>query len=404
MEEIKTKEDLYEALVKKAPIDKNEFEVKYNEFKKKSTEWAEMDAIKSEEIEKTALGQLHSYYIKVIESTASRFQGYLLGIIGDKDFGASNMYKKAKELWEENKDTAMNVGVEHTAKSSGKTYYIKCDVDGNPLYPVGYGGKAGKPIDLIKDKSKELLLLAKKIDGENPDTDFRKTVLTLEFDKFNIDKPFFQDIEFLANIDSNRTTENMYILRQASATEFVVKDKKIIDMNELITKYFSENKVKLNELDSWHEQNANNFDRLAFIKGFSSSINLSAPFSNILNITDLDSGTSITCFVDRDIPMNFPENIPGVIAFGRTRPKKDDPSVIQISAYGVFASGNFMNTVEKPDEEKIKEKTEVKKSFEGVEIKEKIKTEKKGDIPEKKKDIPVEEPKKEEKSESEEDW
>lgn len=294
-------------------INEKEIEQQYQE----AVEFMKSKGVNKDQVESAALSRLMSYFKRILHSPSRTFEGIIYGIDRETDYGAQKQYDESIEMWSVDKDKAI---------ADGYT-----DPEGNPLYHGTRKPKAGeKPrkIDLEKDRGKPIYLVAKCVEGEQ-DSDFRRAILTLKSDKFHLNLPLNKLIKFKA-IKGTKSNAELYVLSQAQITEFQVIDDKEIPLADIAKKYMKENICKnLKELPEWHKKREDDPNRQVIIKGNVVNIRITGEnsSSNLLTIDAPELNVDdkpITCWVPKEIVIDFNEDAQDIIIVGKTGIKEED--------------------------------------------------------------------------------
>lgn len=153
----------------------------------------------------------------------------------------------------------------------------------------------------------------------------------------------FKPVRFRARSFEEQT--DVFKLGSSSVTEFVVDETieplKNINVPDMITKFFP--LVEISKLKEFHEQNVNNYDTYAVIKGTVMTITPMKSGNCIVTILDNKSiETSVnpmdiqdvTCWVNKSVPINFSDSSE-ILVIGKTSINKKSGK-IDINAYGIY--------------------------------------------------------------------
>lgn len=331
------KNELFDIIIKKANVTKQELEQQYikeyEDLKKRS--------IPEKDIDKFVISRIKTLYKKQFLSKAEKFEGVIIGITQPSDFGAKRKYDLATKQWNEAQSELRNVLI--------KEGFF--DSEGNPLWVVD-NFKKGRKIVPSEEIQQNLILLVKN----EVVNDFKLAYLTLRKNKIGIKKPMFKPIIFRANL---RKEENdVLYLNQASVTEFIETDTKI-DVVELIKIHLKDKLVKgLNSLREYHTKTVQDNNRIAVFKANIASINLDLPNTTIISVDDENFGIEeeITCFLPKEINVDFEEGAQNCIFLGKTQTRidfKTQQEKFVVNLYGIIVDDIWKRKVTneiKPEE------------------------------------------------------
>jgi len=318
------KEDAFKQILAKG-ISQKEIDEKYEE----SANYMTDKGVPKEQIELFALSRLMSHYKRIMFSPSRTFEGIIYGVDRETDYGAQKQFDESVEMWEADREKAIAEGY--------------TDSDGNPLYHGKRKPATGvRKIDLDKDRGKPIYLVARAVEGEHQDADYRRAVMTLKPDKFNESIPLFKTIRFKA-IKGTKSTDDLYILNQSQLTNFEVTSDKEVPFIDIAKKYLKEHICpNLKKLVDWHKRHEEDGNRQVIIKGDITDIRITGEgTSNLvtINAAELDiDDKPITCWIPEDFPISFDENAMEVIVVGRTNLKEEDDGLesVFINAVGLW--------------------------------------------------------------------
>lgn len=333
------KNELFKVLSSKTFIDENEYNTYYEE---KSLELKKKGVL-GEDLIKMTLALVKLYYKKQLLSSAQKFEGIIVGDLGVTDYGAQKKFNDMKKIWNEGNDIIREGFI--------RDGFV--DNNGNPLWNTD-NFKKGTIINPENEKERRLLLLIK----EETQNEYKKAYISLKGAKLNIERPLFESVLFRAN--KKKEEGNYVYLNQSTITEFKKTNSKV-DAIELLKIHFKENLVRnLSSLEEYHNKNQNDRNRLCIVKGNVVNINLDTSFSNIINIEDesLNVDKAVTCFLDKNVNIDFGEGSLDVIFLGRTSSKVNEKgdNVINLNLYSFYCDEKFkINDKKVVKEEEVEE-------------------------------------------------
>lgn len=310
------KKELFEVLNKKINMQKEEFDVIYSECEQEIK-----DRGIKQNIEQSTIALVHSKAKKKLSTPAKVFSGIIIGKSNIIDFARSQR-DLAKKKWTENPELAIKEGY--------------CDAEGNALYKKGFEARIGQKIP-ENDFGRSVILLAKIA---NEPGELRETVLNLRGEKCNIDIPTFREVEFMANVGKDSNAER-FVLNQSTMTEFKVTTDKPVNFPDIALKHLRKHCVALKSLREYHQKVSEDFNRYAIFKANITDVTLGEVTpSNIVRVDDmdLDLDERITCWIPKDIPIEFYEGALGVFFIGRTN--INDRNEISVNVLSIFTPDN----------------------------------------------------------------
>jgi len=290
-----------------------------------------------EQQELRALQRLALLYRKILRSPAVGFEGFILGISDCVDILAKRR-REAKELYKTDPQLAVTQG---TTNEEGIPLETK------ETWPDGRAYQQyGKPLP-EHNYLRNVFGIAKKVNSEESASFF---TMVLNGEKAQNDLiPVFNSIRFSA-IDKG-TENNVKKLNPSTFTNFLVDDSLNIPIEETLKQY--QTVIGISELESYHNINKEDFNRLAVVEGDVSLMNLEPTLfgSRIMiledsnaNLEDLNA-KSLTCWIPERVKLNFGEGSK-VLVVGRTAQGKkkdeqgnvtDELGDVTLNAFGVFA-------------------------------------------------------------------
>jgi hypothetical protein len=265
-----------------------------------------------EEQETRSLTRLSLIYKKRLRSPAVGFEGIILGAEDTRDLIAKKR-RDAINLYKSDPQSAVAQGI--TDENGLPLDVIQVFSTGrvNPNY--------GNP---LPDNSfmRRIFGVAIKMNGEEP----KFFSLNLQGKDCEKEIPIMKPIKFMA-IDRSDNQSKDFLLNASSFTEFKVDENiKLPPLTELINSYLGI--TKLSEIQDYHNNQKDNYNRIVAIKGTVSILNLEpTSIGNLImqiedteNLLDLDA-KSLTCWIPGDTEINFSEG-DSVIVIGRTNQSK----------------------------------------------------------------------------------
>jgi len=301
---METKENYFKQWSDKLSIPVEEIEKEFELVKGKISK--EVPDASEDDKNTLALKRLAISYKKQLRSPAVGFKGIILGAEDARDIIAKQR-KDALDFFNENPQLAISQGV---VNESG------IPLDTRKTWNSGKANMGyGKPLPAS--------LFMRKIFGvASKGTDEQKFFsMSMNGDVCNREIPLMTPVRFMG-IDKSQD-DKTYVLNSSSFTTFDNDDSiKLPEVKELIEKYLDV--VKFSELQEYHNQNKDDYNRTIAIEGTVCSLNLEATSvgSRIMviedgdNIMDLDS-KGVTCWVPGSINIDFAEGSK-VYVLGRT--------------------------------------------------------------------------------------
>ena len=303
----------------------------------------------TEQRELRTLQRLALMYKKQLRSPAVGFEGIIIGI-GECNDIVARQKREATELFKTDPQTAISEGVTNEEGIPLDTREEWSTGRVNPQY--------GKPLPEHNYLRNVWGIVTKtKAYGEP-----RFFSMTLSGDKATDESiPTFKPLRFMG-IDKSKD-EAEYRLNASQFTKFVEDEKlNLPDYEELLEKYIGI--IPLKDLESYHSENKDDFNRIVAIEGDVSMLNLepTAFGSRIMGVEDSEASLEdldakgVTCWLPMRTEVNFAEGS-RVLVIGRTTQgkKKDELGNateelgdVTINVYGLYALPEFK--VELPDE------------------------------------------------------
>jgi len=301
-----------------------------------------------DEKEVLALKRLAISYKKQLRSPAVGFNGIILGAEDTRDIVAKQR-KDALDFFSENPQLAISQGV---VNENGTPLDTRKEWSTGKLN-IGFG----KPLPEH--------LFMRKIFGVAYKTNEEPKFFTMSIngDVCNTTIPLMKPVRFMG-IDKSQD-DIVYTLNSSSFTTFDIDEKtECPDIKELIEKYLDV--AKISELEDYHKQNKEDYNRVVAVEATVSSLNLepTAFGSRIMNIEDGDDimnleSKGITCWISKDINIDFAEGSK-VYIIGKTSQGKlkdeignvtDEDGDITINVMSVYPTVK----IQRPDIDLIKE-------------------------------------------------
>ncbi len=292
-----------------------------------------------EEQEQRALQRLALTYKKQLRSPAVGFEGVIIGTADCIDIVAKQR-REAKELFKTDPQTAVSEGV--------------TDEEGIPLdtREVWRNGKTnysfGKPLP-EHNYLRNVYGVVKKTKGADEPKFFSMVISGERAEDETI--PVFAPLKFMA-IDKSGYDETEYKLNASTFTTFTDNETLAIPaLKDLLYTYTPP--VAITDLERYHNDNKEEFNRLCVVEGDVSALNLepTAFGSRVMSLEDPSStledldAKGVTCWVPERINLDFAEGS-RVLVVGRTdqRKKKDDQrnpteelGDVTMNVFGVYA-------------------------------------------------------------------
>ncbi len=326
-------------------------------------------ALTEEDRKTRALQRLAMTYKRQLRSPAVSFEGMVIGV-GDAIDTVARIRAEAIRMYKDNPEAAIAAGI--------------ADQEGNPLdtrekFDSGKKNRGfGKPLP-EHNFLRSIFGVTLKKNVENS-AKFFTLNLSGEIAKDN-DIPIFKPVTFRA-IDKTTPEESEYRLNSSVFTKFIVDESlNMPPINVLIDNYCGDKKVTLSELDAYHTQNENDYNRFVIVEGDVSTMILEPTAIGSRRLVldseqerfDLESpGT--TCWVPERIDIDFAEQSKVVVMGRTTRGRKldeqgnptDEPGDVMINVYGLYSLPEYkiVPNVKELIEEKVEVQEEVIKSEE----------------------------------------
>jgi hypothetical protein len=325
-------------------LSRDEIEKTYDE----SLKYVQERGVPADIAEDTAARRAAALLKRHLTSNAERFEGYVLFATLPTDFGAARAFNDVSTKWaksgEAERQTMIDCG--------------EVDSTGKPLWNRPGSARNGKPIAIGKGSmQRTVYLVARKMGG----VEYEKTRLTLWSDKIDISIPIGEKVLFRANIGTSQ--DNGFLnLSSASVTEFTpVSGAGKADLKEMATTFFKNHvcDMSASSLKTWHEAMTPSGKKMSntfvILRGSATNITLTKPEarSNSLTLTDegadLGEMFSVTCWVPKEIPINFKEGALGIIVIGNTTEDNKVAGRINVNAEAVVCPPEWIDTeVAKP--------------------------------------------------------
>lgn len=302
-----TKEEYFKQWSEKLSISISDIEKEFNIVYKEIE--SEMSDISNEDKNQAALTRLAISYKKMLRSPAVGFEGIIIGAEETRDFIAKQR-KEAIDFFKENPQLAISQG----AVNEDGIPLDNRETWNNGNVNNGYG----KPLPANSFMRKVYGVAGKTI-GDNKKQFF---TLTINGEKCNQDIPLMKSLRFMA-IDKSEEDSKNYLLNASAFTEFKIDESiELPEIKELVKEYMDT--VQFSDLESYHKENKDDFNRIVAIEGDVSLLNLepTSVGSRIMTIEDgedmmnLDS-KGLTCWVPGNIEIDFSEGSK-VCVIGRT--------------------------------------------------------------------------------------
>jgi len=314
------KEQVFERILGRCSVEKEVLEKEFNELLVKTKEKISDET----NAQQAAALRLYTLYKQQIASPAKKYEGYILFATDTSDFGAAKKYAEIKKAWD---NAADDYKEEMIAQGI-------VDSEGNPLWKTT-NFKNGQKIIPEENLARTVFLLAK--DKEEPG-ELKLSTLVLRGEKAKEKLPRLVKVDFRANPNKDKSTEEMTVLNQSVVTKFTpTSPEDRIDPKEVAMKYLGKHIINtLAELRAWHDANENDFNRLCIIKGMASIKPTKPGISQLIEIEDgtLPIDVPLPVWCPRDYEIDFEDGAPDVIVIGKTNVRDDK---LMVNAYGVYA-------------------------------------------------------------------
>lgn len=236
-----SKDEFVEYRAKEKQTDKTEVLELWEKFEKEFTEKGCTGTELSDRVKR----RIQSYYIQVDKNPSEDFEGIIIGV-SENDFGARKQFATAKKAFKENPQKTIADGL--------------VDANGNPIKQSGID--KGSIIDVEKSLQRTYYGIFK-----GKDNNFIKGVLVCKSNYFSKIPAFFSLLKFRAIKNQKSTPEN-YVLSVSAVTDFkTIKELSYEESETALKQYYPESLLSIGRLKEYVEANANNFDRMAIVKG-----------------------------------------------------------------------------------------------------------------------------------------
>jgi len=287
---------------------------------------------KGKELEERTVRKMVSYYTLQEKTLGVETEAIFIGF-KDNDFGTTNLYSRAIEMFRTNPEQAVADGLTNS--------------NGQPLYNSRYD--KGKIIELDDLFIRNYYGFIKTANGVVKGSLNGK----VKFFKDNNLKPeLFKSVKFKANKSDVKSTEKYlhFNLGIASTVETVGK-LTAVEVNELLTKHYSDEIIKITELKQYVKNNIGNFDKFCIVKGdvfkiiestgtkLEKRTNAEIQKQGVLGINDVD-GNALTCYVNPDLDMNFSEITQDLIIIGSPSINKEEE--VNFTIHGFFCDEKYL--------------------------------------------------------------
>ncbi len=295
--------------------------------------------------EQRALQRLALLYKKQMRSPAIGFEGVIIATSDCVD-AIARKKQEAKDLFAADPQMCVESGItdnEGTPLDQKKEWSTGRP---NPSY--------GKPLP-EHNYLRNVWGVAKKSKGDEEPKFFTMLISGEKAQDETI--PIFKPIRFMA-IDKGENKINASTFTQFKVDKLIDAS----DIKELISKHCIA--VPMNNLESYHDSEKEDWNRLCVVEGDVSALNLEPTTfgSRIMNLEDTEASLEdldakgVTCWIPERINIDFAEGSK-VLVIGRTAQgkKKDDqgnptdePGDVSMNVYGVYAIPEFK--IEIPEE------------------------------------------------------
>lgn len=293
-----------------------------------------------------ALQRLALMYKRQMRSPAVGFEGIIIGASDVIDMVAKRR-ANAMEEWLLNPQEAIEKGLVDEKGTPLDTIQTFSTGRQNPQFgkPLPENSYSRNIIGIavkVKDKEKKPKLFSLALRGNNAK---------------ELNLPMFKPIKFSAIDKTPEGIDNKYNLNASTFTKFDVDEKiEMPPIKQIILNHCKDMIVPLSELENYHQQNIDNYDRVAIVQGGVSSLSLEKTGfgSRVMNIDDTDNledieSKGLTCWLPEHIDIDFAEQSK-VYVIGRTNQgkKKDENGLpteelgdVSMNVYGVYAIPEF---------------------------------------------------------------
>ncbi|MEK0348005.1 MAG: hypothetical protein QQN44_06715 [Nitrosopumilus sp.] len=291
--------------------------------------------------QKRALQRLALLYKKQLRSPAIGFEGMVIGV-GDLFDTVRRMRNEAISTFKKDQQHAVTAGI---------TDEMGVPLDTREVFGTGRENSSfGKPLPEHSYIRTVIGVALRTNVKETP----KLFTMTLNGDKAeHCEIEMFKPIKFRA-IDKSEEGSDNFVLNGSTVTKFEVSDKiKMPTPIEVLRNVCKNMFIPLSDIDSYHQTNKDDFNRLALIEGDVSILNTepTAFGSRMMAIEDMDKAIDnldipgLTCWIPSSVDIDFAEGSK-VIVVGRTAQGKsrDDPNVlgdVMMNVLGIYAIPEF---------------------------------------------------------------
>jgi len=328
------KTEYLKKFAEKLSISFEQVESEFNEILKEEKEIHK--DLPFEQQEMRALKRLSLVYKKQMRSPAVGFEGIIIAASDSVDIVA----KQKREALEQYKNDPQNAIMEGVTDEEGTP------LDTRATWSTGNANpRFGKPLP-EHNYLRNIWVIATLAKSEESPKLYQ---MILSGDKANDELPIFKPTRFMA-IDKGDK------LNASTFTNFVVDETlNLPKINELVLQFLD--KTKLSELESYHNLNKDDFNRLVVVEGDVSMLNLEPTSfgSRVLVLEDSEASLedleskSLTCWVGENIDIDFAEGSK-IMVIGRTSQgnkkdaegnKTEELADVTMNAFGVYALPDF---------------------------------------------------------------
>lgn len=268
-----------------------------------------------------------------------QFKVIITGITSS-DFGASNLYRKAMKIVEDDDEEKINMAIEKG----------KLNKDRQPIFPpeTKLDSKRGKVIDLEEENQTNIAIISKRIKGEDSFKKGSISIKTKELKKI----PTLFSVNTVELVPGKNCTSELDVLYGNEDTRF--KEEKVLSeekVEELFHQFYKEYIFDMGQLpevaQNYPNENASKYEHYVLVKANVIDINITgAGKNNVMNIIDpLDEDGMATVWLPKELPVNFDYRAQNVWVYGTVGWNEND-QIPMINGISIYVPEQFRITEE----------------------------------------------------------
>lgn len=278
-----------------------------------------------EDIQERVRDRIRTYYLKENLRRGDEYEAVIIGY-SRTDYGKTKLYNEALELDKKNHEQAVVEG--------------KVNEEGQPLNRSGFN--KGEPMGINDVWEKKCFGVYRKAGTQDK---FMPTAIIIKEGTSNMKVPFFSLTKFWAN--KGRGNEDKLIVSKATAKMDVISELSETQVKELLFEYYKDNIKNIGQLNEYVEmRDPSNKNDFVVVQGGVVQVSITQESkSNALTIcekstsSNLDDIKTLTCWVDKSIPLNLSEMALDVMVIGRAGKNRD--GVLNMNLYGYYCQPEY---------------------------------------------------------------